>query len=91
MLRTWGLSWCCIVVGAHAFLSPKQIVWKAQDHVIGSSLNMAALEPPALTVDGLSCSHDGGDTWQLQDVSYILPRGASTFGEAVGSILAHTL
>jgi hypothetical protein len=38
----------------------------------------AALEPPAITVDGLSCSHDGGDTWQLKDVSYVLPRGAST-------------
>jgi hypothetical protein len=38
-----------------------------------------ALEPPAITVDGLSCSHDGGDTWQLKDVSYVLPRGASKF------------
>jgi len=32
--------------------------------------------PPALTLENLQCSHNGGETWQLDDVSYILPRGA---------------
>ena len=31
--------------------------------------------PPAIQVDGLTCSHDGGTTYQLNDVSYVLPRG----------------
>lgn len=30
--------------------------------------------PPALTIDGLTCSHDGGTVYQLNDVSYVLPR-----------------
>jgi hypothetical protein len=32
--------------------------------------------PPALTLDGLTCSHDGGTVFQLKDVSYVLPRTA---------------
>lgn len=32
--------------------------------------------PPALFLDGLTCSHDGGTVYQLKDVSYILPRTA---------------
>jgi ATP-binding cassette subfamily F protein uup len=32
--------------------------------------------PPVLSIEGLSCTHDGGGTWQLKDVSYNLPRGA---------------
>ena len=32
--------------------------------------------PPALTLDGLTCSHDGGQIYQLNDVSYVLPRTA---------------
>ena len=31
--------------------------------------------PPAISVEGLTCTHDGGGTYQLQDVSYVLPRG----------------
>jgi ATP-binding cassette subfamily F protein uup len=31
---------------------------------------------PAISIEGLSCTHNGGETWQLKDVSYILPRGA---------------
>jgi len=30
--------------------------------------------PPALTIDGLTCSHDGGTVYQLKDISYVLPR-----------------
>ena len=31
--------------------------------------------PPAITARELTCSFDGGDTYQLQSASYILPRG----------------
>ena len=31
--------------------------------------------PPAITVDSVTCSHDGGTTYQLRDVNYVLPRG----------------
>ena len=31
--------------------------------------------PPAIAVEGLSCSHDGGSIYQLKDVAYVLPRG----------------
>lgn len=37
-------------------------------------LSVAA--PPAISIEGLSCSHDGGNVYQLKDVSYVLPRGA---------------
>jgi len=30
--------------------------------------------PPALMIEGLTCSHDSGTVYQLKDVSYILPR-----------------
>lgn len=36
----------------------------------------AAVEPPALTLQNLCCTHDGGDTWQLHETSYVLPRRA---------------
>ena len=32
--------------------------------------------PPALFLEGLTCSHDSGTVYQLNDVSYILPRTA---------------
>mmetsp|Transcript_1113 Transcript_1113/g.2623 ORF Transcript_1113/g.2623 Transcript_1113/m.2623 type:complete len:810 (-) Transcript_1113:364-2793(-) len=38
-----------------------------------SSLSTAA---PAVTVEGLSCTHNGGETWQLKDVDLNLQRGA---------------
>jgi ATP-binding cassette subfamily F protein uup len=31
--------------------------------------------PPAISIQDLSCTHNGGQTWQLNDVSYVLPRG----------------
>ncbi|KAG7343104.1 ABC transporter ATPase [Nitzschia inconspicua] len=31
--------------------------------------------PPVLTVENLSCTHNGGETYQLKDVSYNLHRG----------------
>jgi hypothetical protein len=43
------------------------------------STSSTALEPPAITMDHLSCTHDGGEHWQLKDVSFVLPRGASTY------------
>jgi ABC transporter len=44
----------------------------------GVHLLRAVAEPPAITLADLSCTHDGGENWQLQDVSYVLPRCAST-------------
>ena len=32
--------------------------------------------PPALTLSGLTCSHDGGTVFQLRDVNYVLARNA---------------
>eukprot|EP00586_Coscinodiscus_wailesii_P012917 CAMPEP_0172497516 /NCGR_PEP_ID=MMETSP1066-20121228/101092_1 /TAXON_ID=671091 /ORGANISM="Coscinodiscus wailesii, Strain CCMP2513" /LENGTH=740 /DNA_ID=CAMNT_0013270341 /DNA_START=66 /DNA_END=2289 /DNA_ORIENTATION=+ len=40
-----------------------------------SSANTAgSLGPPALTISSLSCTHDGGQTYQLESACYILPR-----------------
>jgi ABC transport system ATP-binding/permease protein len=36
----------------------------------------STLFPPAISIEGLSCTHDGGGTYQLKDVNYVLPRGA---------------
>ncbi|KAL3797321.1 hypothetical protein ACHAWO_005480 [Cyclotella atomus] len=35
-----------------------------------------ATGPPAITVRSLTCSFDGGSTYQLNSASYVLPRGA---------------
>eukprot|EP00536_Pseudo-nitzschia_multiseries_P013663 jgi/Psemu1/320503/estExt_fgenesh1_pm.C_5980006 len=40
----------------------------------GSSSSSTAA--PVLTVEGLSCTHNGGETWQLRDVDFNLQRGA---------------
>lgn len=32
--------------------------------------------PAAINIENLSCSYDGGGTWQLQNVNYVLPFGA---------------
>lgn len=32
--------------------------------------------PPAITLENLSCTHNGGETWQLKEASYVLPRGS---------------
>ena len=32
--------------------------------------------PPAITVRDLTCTFDGGDNYQLNSASYVLPRGA---------------
>jgi ATP-binding cassette subfamily F protein uup len=32
--------------------------------------------PPTISVENLSCTHNGGETWQLQEVNYVLARGA---------------
>ena len=32
--------------------------------------------PPAIILDNLTCSHDGGNTYQLDGVAYNLPRGS---------------
>ena len=34
-----------------------------------------SLLPPAISIDKLSCTHNGGETWQFREVSYVLPRG----------------
>ena len=36
----------------------------------------AVAQPPAISIQDLSCTHNGGETWQLKDVNYVLPRGA---------------
>lgn len=41
-----------------------------------SSSSSTILLPPAISIEGLSCTHDGGGTYQLKDVNYVLPRGA---------------
>ena len=41
-----------------------------------SVADFATASPPAISVDGLSCSHDGGETYQVRDVSFVLPQGA---------------
>jgi ATPase subunit of ABC transporter with duplicated ATPase domains len=42
-----------------------------------SSLTSESMAGPAvLQLQGLTCSHDGGNTYQLQDVNYVLPQRA---------------
>jgi ATP-binding cassette subfamily F protein uup len=42
----------------------------------GAEETTTTLLPPAILIENLSCTHNGGETWQLKDVSYVLPRGA---------------
>lgn len=48
------------------------------DNSINSNTDASssALLPPAISVDALSCTHNGGETWQVKDVSFVLPQGA---------------
>lgn len=43
---------------------------------IGAVTNSQQPLPPAISVQGLSCTHNGGETWQLKDVSFMLPRNS---------------
>lgn len=38
----------------------------------------STLLPPAISIEDLSCTHNGGETWQLKDANYVLPRGSRT-------------
>ncbi|KAL3910290.1 MAG: hypothetical protein SGILL_007752 [Bacillariaceae sp.] len=40
-----------------------------------TSTSSSSSSPPVLTVENLSCTHNGGETYQLKDVSYNLQRG----------------
>jgi ATPase subunit of ABC transporter with duplicated ATPase domains len=44
------------------------------DSAVGEDVIIAG--PPAITVRDLTCSFDGGDNYQLNSASYVLPRGA---------------
>lgn len=48
---------------------------RVQISKLHSSVSTQQPLPPAITVDGVTCSHDGGTTYQLKDVSYVLPKG----------------
>lgn len=41
-----------------------------------STSSASLLLPPAISVDHLSCTHNGGETWQVKDASFVLPQGA---------------
>jgi ATP-binding cassette subfamily F protein uup len=47
-----------------------------QQHRQYSFALSSSLAPPAISIDTVSCTHNGGETYQLRDVSYVLPRGA---------------
>jgi ABC transport system ATP-binding/permease protein len=40
-----------------------------------SLAQISTQSPPAITIDALTCTHDGGGKYQLKDVSYVLQRG----------------
>mmetsp|Transcript_17147 Transcript_17147/g.32466 ORF Transcript_17147/g.32466 Transcript_17147/m.32466 type:complete len:754 (+) Transcript_17147:228-2489(+) len=42
----------------------------------GSTISTSQPLPPAISIDDVTCSHDGGTTFQLKNVNYVLPRGA---------------
>jgi ABC transport system ATP-binding/permease protein len=78
-----------LTVNAWTFLAPPVSLRPSVGHQSGTSarvlLRMSSTSntatttvalPPALSLESLSCSHNGGETWQLRDVSYVLPRGA---------------
>ena len=41
-----------------------------------STSSSSSAAAPVLTVEGLSCTHNGGETWQLKDVDLNLQRGS---------------
>jgi ATP-binding cassette subfamily F protein uup len=41
-----------------------------------STSSSSSTAAPVLTVESLSCTHNGGETWQLRDVDFNLQRGA---------------
>lgn len=66
-----GLVLCTLPAGLHGFIQPQhQHVYRRSSQHLHSSL------APAISIENLSCSHDGGSNYQLQDVSYVLSRGS---------------
>lgn len=52
----------------------KKLTTFTADGEEGGGGNTKTPLPPALSFEGLTCSHDSGTVYQLKDVSYILPR-----------------
>ena len=46
----------------------------SDDSVANEEISISG--PPAITARDLTCTFDGGDTYQLNAASYVLPRGA---------------
>lgn len=65
-----------LLVISSAFSPPISQTNRERRSLSGIVLRLA-VDAPVITLDAVSCSHDGGDNWQLEHVSYILKRGAS--------------
>lgn len=64
-------SWL-IIEGVNSFVLPQR---KIPPHRLLQKALYSTPLPPAISIENLGCSHDGGGTYQLQDVSYVLARG----------------
>mmetsp|Transcript_6173 Transcript_6173/g.6917 ORF Transcript_6173/g.6917 Transcript_6173/m.6917 type:complete len:736 (+) Transcript_6173:207-2414(+) len=62
---------CCI----NKSYMPKTSFQLFNSYSVAPSETKSTPLPPAISVEELTCSHDGGGTYQLSDVSYVLPRG----------------
>jgi ATPase subunit of ABC transporter with duplicated ATPase domains len=68
------------IVSAHASWRQASALWalstdSSSSYATTQSSSSSASSPPVLTVENLSCTHNGGETYQLKDVSYNLQRG----------------
>ena len=57
-------------------LPPRCAIRKTSGRTTSHLILAATSLAPAISIENLSCTHNGGETWQLQDVSYVLPRGS---------------
>jgi ATP-binding cassette subfamily F protein uup len=62
-----------IINGVESFVLPQRTL--PSNRLLQKVLYSSALAP-AISIENLGCSHDGGGTYQLQDVSYVLARGS---------------
>lgn len=71
----WLLVIICNNEGSNVVLGLSSNVNNNNNVVSSSSSVSNSNLPPAISMEGLTCSHDGGSTYQLDDVSYVLARG----------------
>jgi ATPase subunit of ABC transporter with duplicated ATPase domains len=59
--------------GRYKLIIPQAV---ADSKVDAAATGSSSLLPPAISIDNLSCTHNGGETWQFKEASFVIQQGA---------------